>query len=556
MGRKTEAEAIGKNDFDFFPKVIADKFWADDQKVIQGKPVINREEYYFDEESRKRWLLTSKLPMRDQTGAITGLVGIGRDITQQKLAEEKLAHEQELLQTLLDNSPDTIYFKDRDSYFVRISKSKAKETLRIARDSYRMSHPDASPDAGPPHLADSEAFGAWLIGKTDFDTHPETYARAAYVDELEIIRSGKPIEGKLEKTTLSDGKTIWCLSTKMPWRDKEGNIVGTFGVSKDVTEIKEAEKALARERLLLRTLIDHLPDCIYAKDTAGRKTLANLADVRNLHCKTEAEAVGKTDFDFFPKEIAEKFWADDQLVIQGFPVLKREEFFLEENGRKKWLLTNKLPLRGSDGKITGLVGIGSDITELKRTEAALRASEDKLREFSTHLERTNRELQDFAYVTSHDLQEPLRKIVVFGDRLKEKSGGQLDEDSRDFLDRMQKAAQRMQTLINDLLTFSRLTTKAHPMEAVNLTEAAKEVVEDLEGRIAQVQGRVELGALPTIDAEPLHVRRLLQNLIGNALKFHRPGESPVVKVEGQIISEVPPSAAPGTPAQPLCRLAA
>ena len=124
----------------------------------------------------------------------------------------------------------------------------------------------------------------------------------------------------------------------------------------------------------------------------------------------------------------------------------------------------------SEGEILGTVGITRDIHEFKMAQEALRQSEEKLRQFTAQLERSNRELQDFAYVASHDLQEPLRKIVVFGERLKEKSGETLAAESRDYLDRMQKAAARMQTLINDLLTFSRVTTKAHPFTPVNLAE--------------------------------------------------------------------------------------
>jgi light-regulated signal transduction histidine kinase (bacteriophytochrome) len=211
-------------------------------------------------------------------------------------------------------------------------------------------------------------------------------------------------------------------------------------------------------------------------------------------------------------------------------------------------LTSKLPLRDQNGKITGLVGIGSDITERKLAEEALLTSEAKLRQFTTQLERSNRELQDFAYVASHDLQEPLRKIVVFGERLKEQGAGKLDEQSTDYLDRMQKAAARMQTLINDLLSFSRVTTKARPFVQVDLAEVARDVVTDLEGRIELVKGRVELGTLPTIDAEALQMRQLLQNLIGNALKFRRPEAPPVVKVEAQIIPN------PAVPNEKLCRL--
>jgi len=127
----------------------------------------------------------------------------------------------------------------------------------------------------------------------------------------------------------------------------------------------------SQDRLLLRTLIDNLPDGIYAKDSAGRKTMANPADLKTLRCKTEAEAIGRSDFDLFPREIAEKFWLDDQEVLQGQPVINREEYFLDEEGRKRWLLTSKLPLRDQHGTIVGLVGIGRDITDIKQAEAKL-----------------------------------------------------------------------------------------------------------------------------------------------------------------------------------------
>jgi light-regulated signal transduction histidine kinase (bacteriophytochrome) len=200
-----------------------------------------------------------------------------------------------------------------------------------------------------------------------------------------------------------------------------------------------------------------------------------------------------------------------------------------------------------------IFGINTDITDLKKSESALRSSEGKLRQFTTQLERSNRELQDFAYVASHDLQEPLRKIVVFGERLKEQGAGKLDAESCDYLERMQKAASRMQTLINDLLTFSRVTTKARPFVQVDLAEVAREVVNDLEGRIEQVKGRVEVETLPLIDAEALQMRQLLQNLIGNALKFRRPEVSPVVKVAAQIIAGHSPEAGTGV-VRKLCQL--
>jgi PAS domain S-box-containing protein len=163
-------------------------------------------------------------------------------------------------------------------------------------------------------------------------------------------------------------------------------------------------------------------------------------------------------------------------------------------------------------------------------------AEDSLARQAQELARSNAELEQFAYVASHDLQEPLRKIQAFGDRLKAHCNDTLSERGRDYLQRMQNAASRLQRLINDLLTFSRVTTRAQPFVPVNLAGVAREVVSDLELRIERTGGRVEMNELPTIDADPSQMRQLLQNLIDNGLKFHRPEEAPDVKVYGKLLN--------------------
>lgn len=166
------------------------------------------------------------------------------------------------------------------------------------------------------------------------------------------------------------------------------------------------------------------------------------------------------------------------------------------------------------------------------------------------LMRSNKELQDFAYIASHDLQEPLRKVRSFGDRLAARSAVQLDDVSKDYLVRMQNAAARMQALIESLLAYSRVTTKAQPATLVDLQAIVAEVLSDLENQIERLHGHVTVGKLDIVPADPLQMRQLLQNLIGNALKFHRPEVPPEVHVAGQWISASDAERSAGVPFSP------
>jgi signal transduction histidine kinase len=199
-----------------------------------------------------------------------------------------------------------------------------------------------------------------------------------------------------------------------------------------------------------------------------------------------------------------------------------------KDGSHKWILDRGQALWDQAGNPVRMAGSLTDIADRKQAEEALFQQAEELA-------RSNAELEQFAQIASHDLQEPLRKIQAFGDRLESKFSDVLGQEGQDYLERMQNAAGRMQTLINDLLSLSRVTTKAQPFVAVNLREVAQAVLSDLEIRIEEVGGRVELDALPSIEADPLQMRQLLQNLIGNALKFHAPGTAPIVRVESQIL---------------------
>ena len=261
---------------------------------------------------------------------------------------EALEFEQYLMNTLMDNVPDTIYFKDRESRFLRVSRSQS--------DRFGLSDPKEA------------------IGTSDFDYFTEEHARPAYEDEQRIIRTGEPLLGHEERETWEDRPDTWVATTKMPMRDREGDIIGTFGISRDITGRKTAEIELDAERNLLRTLIDNLPDYIYIKDRQSRFVVNNIAHLHVLGANTQEEVAGKTDLDIFPHDLAIQYYTDEQNLMEaGETLLNREEPVVDQTtGESQWVSSTKVPLRDTGGEITGFVGMTRDITERKRTEAMLR----------------------------------------------------------------------------------------------------------------------------------------------------------------------------------------
>jgi light-regulated signal transduction histidine kinase (bacteriophytochrome) len=183
----------------------------------------------------------------------------------------------------------------------------------------------------------------------------------------------------------------------------------------------------------------------------------------------------------------------------------------------------------SDGRL-GCIITMTDLTERKHAERLIRR-------YASRLERSNKDLEDFAFIASHDLKEPLRKIQSFGRLLTGKYATSLGKEGSDYTLRMQEAANRMEKMVNDLLSYSRVATQSRPYEQVDLNLILNNVLSDLEGRITRTGGIVERGELPTIDADPIQMHQLFQNLLSNALKFHKPDEQPRIKVTSRPVPE-------------------
>ncbi len=262
-------------------------------------------------------------------------------------SEAQLARERDLLNTLLDNIPDRIYFKDRESRFIRIN--------RALMELFQFTRPE-------------EAYGL-----TDADFYGAEHAQEALEDERWVMETGEPILNKVEFETLHDGTRAWSLTTKLPLRDRKGRIVGTCGISREITDLKEMETALENERNLLRAVIDNVPDQIFLKDTEGHYLLDNLAHMRWLGASDPSEIIGRTPFDFFRDEIARAFSVADEPILRGEAVINQEEKNVDAFGHTDWALLTKVPWVGDDGQIHGLVCLKRDITEQKRAARAAKS---------------------------------------------------------------------------------------------------------------------------------------------------------------------------------------
>lgn len=317
-----------------------------------------------------------------EPGAATYVLGYAQDVTESKQAEDEM---RKLTQRLsLATKVGNIGIWDWDLETDSIDwDERMRDIYGVAKET----------------VVD-RAFWAATVVAEDLATAEGAVERTVNlksqeVAEFRILRS----DGSLRHVQTAQGVIL----------NRAGEVVRVIGLNVDITERKELENTLRQERIFLRTLIDNIPDSIYVKDMAGRKLIANQAEVRIAGLQSEAEILGKDDFELHPKELAEKFIADDQVVLQtGQPLVNREEYVLDKQGQKSWLLTTKIPLRDESGKIVGLIGLGRDITARKQTDQALKDSEERFRDLFENASDL---------VCTMDLEGNLTSVNKSGERL-------------------------------------------------------------------------------------------------------------------------------------------
>lgn len=353
---------------------------------------------------------------------------------------------------------------------------------------------------------------------------------------------GTPTVGMVMGITSRDGQERTTLNSFTPIYGAEGGVEMIIFAEVDITEQRRAEAALRERERELQTMVDAIPQLAWMADPSGNAIWFNRRWFDYAGCELSdlvgwgwTNCIHEDDFEHVERHLRD----DIEQGVEWEDAMRLRE----KDGSYRDFLARAVPIVDDTGTIIRWFGTMTDITEelaardaearAEREQFARRAAEmreEQLKVHAAELERSNRELQDFAYVASHDLQEPLRKISTFTDLIVEEYSSQLGEEASMYLQRVQRSALRMSRLIKDLLSFSRVTTRSRPFEKVDLGEVMSEIISDLEVLIRDSDAEVIVEELPTIDADPMQMRQLFQNLVGNAVKFRQDDVPPRVVV--------------------------
>lgn len=456
-------------------------------------------------------ILVSAVPLRDEQGEVTGAVLSWRDITEMEMAirvrEQLLLDNQrqrDLLARLITEAPAAISFLTGPEHRYSLTNEKFEQITQ---------------DIGN------------VIGLRFVDVFPEAASVLVPIMD-QVFESGKTYSSIDMGIPFKKGESIetrYFSFSLTPVEDRQREIEGIMLMMFETTEAVVIRQRLEAERDKLqkseerfRQLADAMPQLVFTATPQGDIDYVNERSIEFDGIRKGEDGIWIITHVFHPDDYEGTIEAWDEAMRTG-DNYQYEHRIRMASGRYRWHLSRAVPVHNQNREIVMWYGTSTNIDAQKQVER-------NLEEYARKLKRSNEELENFAFIASHDLQEPLRKIKSFGDRVVKKLGQEVDQETQDFLVRMVDASKRMQEMIQALLNLSRINTRGNPFDKVDLNKVVAEVVSDLDGRLRESNGQVVVGELPVIQADLVQIRQLFQNLIGNAIKYHKPGIPPVVNI--------------------------
>lgn len=488
-------EILGRTDFDLFPAELARKYQADDQRVMDGGRSVRETERNVTPDGQVHWVEVIKTPLRDETGQITGIQGIFWDVTERQALQDALAYERDLLQALLDHSPDMIYFKDTQSRFVKAGRALAQR--------FRVPDPES------------------LVGKTLVDLLETESAQALMAEEQELLKRGEAKINEVEEVVDHEGRRTWASVTKVPIYNRAGEPLGLVGVARDITRLMETEQALREAEEKFRAIFENSVEGIFQTSLDGRFLRVNPALARIYGFESPEELMAaRTDVRtqvYVEKDRREVFVG--RVLAEG-SITGFESEVYRRDGSTTWVSESARVVYDREGRPAYFEGTVEDISARKQIET----EREKARQSAIEAVRLKSE---FVATVSHEIRTPLNAIVPNAERLLET---RLDRQQRYLAEGIDHGARMLLQIVNDILEFSKIEAGAVRLEALefDVEEVLERTVSFFASRAQEK--RLELvgdldPAVPSrVRGDPSRLGQVLNNLVGNAIKFTEAGE--------------------------------
>ncbi len=423
------------------------------------------------------------------------ILAVFRDRTARDKAREQIRRSEELIRAITRSAEDAIFVKDTGLHYTFANESMARLLDRRPED---------------------------ILGRTAAEVFGDEAAEVIAKVDRPVLQ-GETVDA-VETLTIRNRRLTFH-TVQAPLFDSDGKVTGVCGIVRDISKMKQAEAALRDSEMkfrestqLLEALFDAIPDVIGIQDPEHHVVRYNRAGYEFLR-QTPDGVAGCRCYELIGKDRPCEECATSE-VYQTLRPARREKFIAAMD---VWLDCRAYPILDNDGKLVRVIEHLRDITEQKKAEAEIHKLneelEERVKQRTTQLEAANRELESFAYSVSHDLRAPLRHMAGFAGMLEEQLGDSIDETTADCVKRIARAAERMSTLIDDLLTFSRMTRAELRCSPFELSALFAEVREEVLQEADELTVEWDVGELPRVDADRSLMRQVLYNLFSNALKF-------------------------------------